>query len=277
VSFGKERRMHRIMGGANPTFVLPVDDGLISGPRMSLTDPRDLVRVGVEAGVASVLGYPGALRRCAAELGPVGFIQNLTCSTILSRHTEKILLSGVDDALRNGADAVAAHVNLSDDTEPIMLSNLGRLSEECRQADVPLFVLSYPRRQDEDGDENYASLRASSVVDYTALVAHCARVAVEVGADVVKVPYTGSAESFAEVVAAAMGTPVVVSGGAPVEDEGAIAVAAEAVRAGAAGVAYGRQTFMRPVADVARFVAEVLEAMKLERDLLPDVPLGVPG
>ena len=36
-----------------------------------------------------------------------------------------------------------------------------------------------------------------------AVVAHCARVGVELGADIVKVPYTGDIDSFADVIAAA--------------------------------------------------------------------------
>jgi DhnA family fructose-bisphosphate aldolase class Ia len=263
VSFGKERRMRRIMGESGSTYVLPLDDGLISGPREGLNDPGMLVRLAVEAGAACVLGYPGLLRACTAELREAGFIQNLTASTTLAHHTEKVLLGSVEDAVRNGADGVAVHVNLSADGESRMLSNLGAIAEECRKLDFPLFVLAYPRRSGENGDDNYTCLRESSPDEYTTLVAHCARVAVEAGADIIKVPYPGSAESVEQVVSAALGVPVVVAGGKPMEDEGAIAAAVESVKAGAAGVAYGRQTFMRPLDDIPRFVINVLDGMRL--------------
>lgn len=274
MSFGKDRRMNRLVGSSGPAFILPLDDGLISGPRMSLIDPRDLVRSAVDSGASSVLGYPGLLRRCHPDLGDAGYIQNLTCSTILSRHTQKTLLYGVEDAIRNSADGVAVHVNLSSDAEPEMLANLGSVSEECRQLDLPLFVLSYPRREGAMGDDNYDSLRSGSMDEYAALVAHCARVAVEVGADIVKVPYTGSTDSFSTVIEAALGVPVFVSGGVPVESEDAIAVAVNAVRAGAAGVAYGRQSFMRSAADAGRFVTDVLTAMKAERSTAAELTIS---
>lgn len=261
MSIGKDRRLRRIMGGSGPTYVLPLDDGLISGPRGGLSDPSKLVDLAIRAGATSVLGYPGVLRCCSAALGEAGFIQNLTCSTTLSHHVDKVLLSGVEGAVRNGADGVAVHVNFTAETESAMLANLGRVAEECHRVDFPLFVLAYPRRAGDDGDDNYKSLPPEA---YTELVAHCARVAVEVGADVIKVPYTGSAESLEIVIAAALDVPVVIAGGVPMEDEGAIAAAVEAVKAGAAGVAYGRQTFMRPLEDISGFVAEVLTAMELE-------------
>jgi len=141
VSIGKERRLRRIMGGSGPTYVLPLDDALISGPRGALHDPGKLVDLAVRAGAASVLGYPGVLRCCSTELGDAGFIQNLTCSTTLSHHVDKVSLNGVEDAVRNGADGVAVHVNFTAETEPTMLSNLGRVAEECRQLDFPLLGL----------------------------------------------------------------------------------------------------------------------------------------
>lgn len=260
---GIERRLRRILPRGTPAFMLPIDDALIAGPTGCLTDPRDPVRAAVEAGAQSVMGYPGALRRCIRELQGVAFIQNLTGSTTLSHHTRKVIVASVGDAVRNGADGVAAHINFSADEEPEMLSSFGRIADECRRYGMPLLAMAYPRRADTNGvDDNYTGLREGDPSQYSSLVARCARAAAELGADLVKVPYTGSTASFASVVEAVAGTPVLVAGGVPVCDDIAIANAADALRAGAAGVSFGRQTWLREAAEVGPFVSSVLQSMR---------------
>lgn len=262
MSIGKDLRMARVLGRDEPAFILPIDDGLISGPNYSLTEPQALIGHAKAGGARSVLGYPGVLRRCVRELTGMGFVQNVTASTTFAHHTTKVCVARVEDAIRSGADAVAAHINLSADTESQMLADLGRIGEECRELGMPLIVIAYPRRDGPEGDDNYFCLRDEEPVSYTALVSHCARVAVELGADAVKVPYTGSQETFSEVVDSAMGIPVLVAGGQPKDDPTAIQISSDAIRAGAAGVAYGRQTFMHEMSEVEDFIDRVVTAMR---------------
>jgi DhnA family fructose-bisphosphate aldolase class Ia len=74
-------------------------------------------------------------------------------------------------------------------------------------------------------------------------VKHAARVGAELGADIVKVAYTGSAESFREVVEGCP-LPVVIAGGEKVSnDEDMLRMVHEALEAGAAGVSIGRNAF----------------------------------
>jgi DhnA family fructose-bisphosphate aldolase class Ia len=255
--------MARVLSTATPSFIFPIDDALLSGPTGSIDDPREIVRSVVQAGASSVLCFPGAFRWCINEIGPAGYIQNISASTTMSHHTQKVLVSQVDDAVRNGADCVGVHINYSADTEPAMLAQVGHIAEECRAAGMPLLAISYPRRQaSDDRDDNYQTLRSDDQEKYTQLVIHCARASAELGANIVKVPYTGSTESFAQVVKSAIGAAVIVAGGPPVTDERAIEIAVEAISAGAAGVAYGRQTFLKPAEDAGRFISRLLDAMQ---------------
>jgi len=74
-------------------------------------------------------------------------------------------------------------------------------------------------------------------------VKHAARVAAELGADIVKVPYTGSVESFAEVTQGCP-LPVVIAGGEKMEtDEEIFEMVDGALKAGAAGLSIGRNAF----------------------------------
>jgi DhnA family fructose-bisphosphate aldolase class Ia len=74
-------------------------------------------------------------------------------------------------------------------------------------------------------------------------VKHAARVGAELGADIVKVVYTGSVESFAGVVEGCP-VPVVIAGGAKMgSDEEIFKMVEGALQAGAAGVSIGRNAF----------------------------------
>jgi len=72
---------------------------------------------------------------------------------------------------------------------------------------------------------------------------HAARVGAELGADIVKVNYTGSRESFQEVVAGCP-VPVVIAGGEKMEtDEELLLMVQGALSAGGCGVSIGRNIF----------------------------------
>jgi DhnA family fructose-bisphosphate aldolase class Ia len=75
------------------------------------------------------------------------------------------------------------------------------------------------------------------------LVKHAARVGAELGADIVKVVYTGSRDSFTEVVEGCF-VPVVIAGGEKMgNDEDLCEMVKGAMAAGAAGVSIGRNVF----------------------------------
>jgi len=74
-------------------------------------------------------------------------------------------------------------------------------------------------------------------------VKHAARAGAELGADIVKVVYTGSVESFREVVEGCF-VPVVIAGGEKMEnDEDIFEMVKGAMAAGGAGVSIGRNVF----------------------------------
>ena len=78
------------------------------------------------------------------------------------------------------------------------------------------------------------------------VVAHCARVGVELGADIVKVPYTGDVDSFSEVVAACC-VPVVIAGGERMDSTRQILqMVQDSLDAGGAGISVGRNVFQHP-------------------------------
>jgi len=103
--------------------------------------------------------------------------------------------------------------------------------------------MAYPRSERDGKDYNYEDIKENYNTEYTELVAHCTRVVSELGADIIKTCYTGSAESFKSVITAACGRPVIIAGGPEVSVDVSLERAIGAIEAGGAGVSYGRNVF----------------------------------
>ena len=91
------------------------------------------------------------------------------------------------------------------------------------------------------------------------IVAYAARLGMELNADLVKVPYTGDADSFRWVVESAGKTGVLQSGGDKIDWLTLEAHTRGVIEAGARGVAIGRNVWQDPNPnEVSRRVAEIV-------------------
>ena len=97
-----------------------------------------------------------------------------------------------------------------------------------------------------------------------------ARVGAELGADIIKCPYTGSMESFEEVVKGCP-VPVVIAGGSKLSDKETLNMIEGAMKAGAAGLSMGRnifqhenpELFVRVVCEMVHRGVSAKEAFKM--------------
>jgi class I fructose-bisphosphate aldolase len=210
-----------------------MDHGVTVGPIEGLADMRTAVGNVVTGGANAILMHKGIVRAGHRGTGKdVGLIIHLSGGTSLSPDPNaKELVCTVEEAIKLGADAVSVHINLGAGTDKEMLRQLGYISERCLEWQMPLVTMMYirgPKIKDEYDVNN---------------VKHAARVGAELGADIVKVVYTGSVESFAEVVDGCT-VPVVIAGGAKMgSDEEIFRMVEGALKAGAAGVSIGRNAF----------------------------------
>ncbi|HNU72539.1 MAG TPA: fructose-bisphosphate aldolase, partial [Thermodesulfobacteriota bacterium] len=103
----------------------------------------------------------------------------------------------------------------------------------------------------------------------TALVKHAARVGAELGADIVKVPYTGSPETFHEVVEGCF-VPVVIAGGEKMEtDEDVLTMVKGSIEAGGSGVSIGRNVFQhRNPTNMVRAISRIVHQNAAVQDVL---------
>jgi predicted phospho-2-dehydro-3-deoxyheptonate aldolase len=210
-----------------------MDHGTTIGPIRGLENMRDTVAKVVDGGANAILMHKGMVEAGHRGGGrDVGLIIHLSAGTALSPDPNaKVPVCTVDEAIRIGADAVSIHVNLGADTDADMLKNFGEVSQECRHWGIPLLAMVYTRGE---------KIESEFDVKY---VKHAARVGAEIGADLVKVNYTGSPETFREVVEGCP-IPVVIAGGEKVEtDEELLQMVAGSVEAGGAGVSIGRNAF----------------------------------
>ncbi len=231
---GKSIRLERIFNrNTHRTIIVPLDHGVSVGPIFGLIDLRDTVNKVAEGGANAVLMHKGIPRRSHRGSGrDIGLIIHLSASSNLSPFPNaKTLVGGVEDALRLGADAVSVHINLGDETERYMLGELGRISSEANSWGMPLFAMVYARGP-----------KIKSEYD-PEVVKHCARLAEELGADVVKVPYTGDIDTFHDVIDGC-DIPVVIAGGPKMENEKDILqMAHDSIQAGGSGLSVGRNIF----------------------------------
>jgi len=234
---GKSIRMERLINrNTNRCIIVPMDHGVSVGPIDGLTDMRRIVGEVAEGGADAVLVHKG-LARCGHRQGgrDVGLIMHLSGSTELSpRPNAKTLVANIEDALKLGADGVSIHVNLGDEQEAAMLADMGRISRDAENWGMPLLAMVYAR-----GPKVTDSFSPQ-------VIGHCARVAVELGADLVKIPYTGDMDSFAHIVEAAC-IPVVIAGGPKMDSTRAfLQMVSDALKAGASGISIGRNIFQHP-------------------------------
>lgn len=253
---GKQRRLRRLFRhNDGRALVLPIDDGLISGPDASLSDLPALFRALASHPPDGVLLFPGVLARHSLALRDLAAIVNVTASTVHVTHTRKVVCSDVEAAVSAGADLVAVHVNVTSRYEGEMLRALGMVVRKAETLGVPVLAIMYPRREGHGEDDNHDALKERDAERYSQLVAHAARIGVELGADIIKTPYTGSPETFAHVVTATQPVPVVTAGGPYCSRERTLSAARGALAAGARGISFGRNVFQRD--DPARMLASL--------------------
>ena len=234
---GKKVRLERIINRDNGrTIIVPMDHGVTIGAVDGLVDMRETVNDMAIGGADAVLMHKGLVRCSHRSAGKdIGLIVHLSASTALSPNgNTKTLVGTVEEGIKHGADCVSVHVNLGDPNERLMLSDLGKVAEACDNWHMPLLAMVYARGPQVPNGYD------------PKVVAHCARVGVELGADIVKVPYTGDIESFADVVGACC-VPVVIAGGELMDStRQLLQMVHNSVKAGGAGVSIGRNVFQHP-------------------------------
>jgi fructose-bisphosphate aldolase/2-amino-3,7-dideoxy-D-threo-hept-6-ulosonate synthase len=231
---GKSIRIERIMNRKNmKTVIVPMDHGVTVGPIKGIINLAEMVDKVAEGGANAIINHKGLTLFGHRRYGKdIGLILHLSASSMLSPDpNNKVLVTTVEEALTLGADAVSVHINVGADNEAEMFKLLGSVSRECMKWGMPLVAMMYPRGKKVKSEHDVEAVKLA------------ARVGAELGADIVKTNYTGTIETFKEVVQGCP-VPVIIAGGPKMDTPAdVLQMVWESIQAGGAGASIGRNVF----------------------------------
>ncbi|TAM78065.1 fructose-bisphosphate aldolase [bacterium] len=267
LSLGKRARLHRLMyehGTANGTLLLlPLDQGLEHGPVDFFENPDSVdtdwvLRLAVEGQFSGFACHVGlAEKYMKAYAGRVPLVLKVNGKTNVPPDDASFspLTSSVEDAVRLGADAVGYTLYVGSPAQDRDIAQCDEIRKGCEKYGMPLIIWSYPRG---------SAVKAKGGQDSLYAVDYAARVACEVGADIVKLnvpkweeekaasmpkPYNtlnlDETEALRKIVKSAGRTLVLVSGGSKISDVDTYHKAQVAMEAGCVGLIFGRNMWQR--------------------------------
>jgi DhnA family fructose-bisphosphate aldolase class Ia len=234
----KALRMRRLFRADGRVLLVAMDHAAFMGPAQGLDLPT--MCAVVRAGADAVMTTYGTARRAAAEPGLLGQAALVLSLDVHAPEPEEQVLN----AVRLGADSVKVLAVSGDHAQ---WTALQRYAMSCERWGMPLQAEVIPGgfdQPDKHTPHNIASV---------------CRQAAEMGADYVKTFYTGDAESMRRVVQGATVPVIILGGDRQSDDDSLVRQVREALSAGVAGVAFGRNIWSHP--DPAAMTARLVEVV----------------
>lgn len=244
----KEFRISKIFNPeTGKAVVIPIDHGLDGLIYKGLEDPVRVLNKLIRVGIDATLMGPGLTKITQSFFDKKNAPARILTSDFYLGYNIPgqegdiygcTPLSSVEQAIRWGCDAVKVVIiwGMAKEAQLNNIKLVASLARECDKWEMPLMVeplllgRDIPREKRNDPE----------------LVATACRIAVELGADILKAPYTGDIESFSKIVDTAH-VPVLVLGGPKMDTtRGVLQVAKDSVDAGAKGIVFGRNVWQNP-------------------------------
>ncbi len=282
-SLGKRTRLHRLLykyGPGNGTLLLlPIDQGLEHGPvdffaNPESVDPGFQLKLAKEGGYSGIVFHVGLAKKYMRGFaGEVPLILKLNGKTNIpgDDYAFSPQTASVEEAVRMGADAVGYTLFVGSPAQDEDMQQFAEIREDCEAYGMPLIMWAYPRGEAIEAKGGRDSLYA---IDYAA------RVACELGADVVKLNFPKYEESRAKelpqpydqmklspqevirkVVKSAGRTMVLVSGGGKMSDEDLLEKVKLSMEAGVTGLIFGRNMWQRDLDQALKMTEKIKRIM----------------
>jgi class I fructose-bisphosphate aldolase len=215
-------------------ILLAYDQGLEHGPtdfNERNVDPASVMELAVAGRFNGVVFQKGLAEKYYDGRVPLILKVNGKTNLVRGEPVARQICS-VKRASELGAKAVGYTIYAGSAHESIMLEEFGRIQEEAHRLKMAAIAWIYPRGE---------AIKNDTAPE---IIAYAARTGLEVGADAVKIKYTGDVESFKWAVKSAGKVKVFMSGGpkAPTEAD-FLAQVRGALDAGATGLAVGRNVW----------------------------------
>jgi fructose-bisphosphate aldolase/2-amino-3,7-dideoxy-D-threo-hept-6-ulosonate synthase len=220
-----------------------------------LEEPVRVIEAAASGGADCVFLAPGLIQAVGEVATSTSLGVAVKVSATASRGGkpyQEVLTTSVERCLELGADAVVALIPFAPENEPEVIALTAALGEACGRWGMPFIAeAEYPNSY--YGTEDFAKTWG---VPY---LKRSARLCVELGADIVKSNWTGSIDTFAEIVEC-VPVPVVVAGGSRVSDLDLLQNLQAAREAGAIGCSVGRNIFQHPAPErMVRAIAAIFK------------------
>jgi 2-amino-4,5-dihydroxy-6-oxo-7-(phosphooxy)heptanoate synthase len=246
---GRALRLARLLkGGDAPLLFVPLDHTVTDGPFTDAQRYTTLIETFADSGVDAIVVHKGRVGTLPQWVyARLSVVVHISASTKYAEDPSyKYQVGDAEDCLRRGADAVSVHVNLGSLTEDRQIRMMADVADSCDRVGLPLLAMLYPRGP---GIKGHPPLQT---------LLHAASLAVDLGADIVKLPLSGSVQEMTQIIESCS-IPVLAAGGAQISDTEFGTFVGSAVRSGARGLAAGRNIFL--AADPAKKVREVREIL----------------
>jgi class I fructose-bisphosphate aldolase len=239
MNLGKMLRLKRLIEPRYGSCIVCALDHGMTSPRFldGLYDTRARTREAIAGGANVFMLGRGMASRVADEFTPQTSLALMLSASAAGRPQGSVVtpIGSVEEALRLGADAVVVYVALAGENEAEMISYASKIGEACADWGMPFIA------EAEFPNAYQALIEANSAFGAEYLQRN-ARLCTELGADIVKVNWSGDQASFEKIIRAA-DAPVIVAGGTLVSDEELLKRMEQAVAVGAIGCSVGRNIF----------------------------------
>jgi len=245
---GKEIRLSKLFNPkSGKSMIIPIDHGIVMGNPEGLEDPVKVLEKLVELKIDGVLIGVGLTKITShlfkgkdapARILTVDFPMMSTIPGEIGDIIDYEITSSVEFALKWDFNAIKVLFpwGLEKDVQMKVVKTTAYFAQECDKWGMPLMVepvlmgnmIPVEKKKD------------------PSMIEHASRIALELGADILKVPYTGEIERFSEFVKR-IHLPVVILGGPKMDSVSDILrVAKESMLAGAKGTVFGRNVWQNP-------------------------------
>lgn len=239
-SVGKQIRLNRIFREDGKATMVAINQAISMGPAKGMEDVRALLTKLMSESPDSITIHRGmAMSTADIFAGKSALILKATNSTRFFYPDETVIAS-VEDAVALGADAVSIGLTLADKNEQATLKNSAAIISVANKEGMPTVAHAYP-----NGD-----LISDDVRYNVENVGYATRIALEIGVDIIKTFWTGSADTFEKIVKIGAPAKVVISGGPRCETlRKCFDMTWQGMQAGAHGITYGRNIWQHEYPD----------------------------
>lgn len=260
-----KHRMNHIFRPDRKSFIMAMDHGANFGVLPAMKYPGKLIREIAAAGADAFLATPGMAEHFADDFLGKGIILRVDGGvSFLGNHSKPFqIVATAEDALRMGADSIITMGFPGSVFENEILSNLSRAIMEAHKWGLPVTSEALPRGFEKSDD----SRTPDNII-------FACRQSAELGADIIKTVYTGDPESFKNLTESVYAPVVILGGAEKVPEQQLLQEIKEAMEAGGAGVAMGRNIWghenpARYAAAIAKLIHEDCSVETAIKELNP--------